>query len=69
MERRDWSLEVLNRLIYIDSLDDEQRAQSLSNWVNKYLDDDFLNKIDLDETNLFKKFRDLFLLSMRPQVL
>ena len=59
MERRDWSLEVLNKLIYIDSLDEEQRAQSLSAWVNRYLDDDFLNKIDLDDTN-FQQLLELF---------
>jgi len=38
MERRDWSLEALNQLQYIDSLDDSDlKAKSISSWVSKYL--------------------------------
>jgi hypothetical protein len=38
VERRNWSLEALKGLQYIDSLDEgELKAQSLSKWVEKYL--------------------------------
>ena len=34
-------------MIYIDSLDDEIRAKSLALWVKDYLDDNFLDNLDL----------------------
>ncbi len=39
MERRNRAVEALKRLKYIDSLDDEQRALLLEEWVNKYIND------------------------------
>ncbi len=59
MERRNWSLEALNRLLYIDSMDDEARASLLVSWGEEYLDDDFLDKIDLSQNDL-NTFNELF---------
>jgi hypothetical protein len=59
MERRNWSLEALNRLLYIDSMDDEARASLLASWCAEYLDDDFLDKIDLSQNDL-NTFNELF---------
>ena len=59
MERRNWSLEVLNKLIYIDSLDDEDRALALEKWADSYILDTFLDDIDL-EPNDFKILCELF---------
>jgi len=59
MERRDWSLKALDRLIYVDSHDDDTRASLLLNWCNEYLDDNFLDKLHLDTDDL-KKFHELF---------
>jgi len=47
MERRNRSLKALNRLVYIDSLDDEIRAKSLALWVEDYLDNNFLDNLEL----------------------
>ena len=47
MERRDRSLKALNRLVYIDSLDDEVKARSLALWVEEYLDNNFLDNLEL----------------------
>ena len=59
MERRDWSLELLDKLLYIDSLDEEEKGLHLIHWADKYLSDDFLDKIDLDTINL-KMLLELF---------
>lgn len=59
MERRDWSLESLNKLKYIDSLDDEQRVSALVKWADIYLSDTFLDDIDLDMPD-FKVLYELF---------
>ncbi len=40
MERRNRSIEALNRLLYIDSLDEELKAPALVHWANKYLLDE-----------------------------
>ena len=56
MERRNWSLESLNSLRYIDSLENENKAIHLEKWVEKYLNDNtFLDNIDLevDSLNIF----------------
>lgn len=37
MERRDWSIKALNELVFVDSLDDDQRADGLVRWNEKYL--------------------------------
>ena len=59
MERRNWSLEVLNRLVYIDSLDDEDRALALEKWSDNYMSDVFLDSIDLEISD-FKILSELF---------
>lgn len=60
MERRDWSLEALEKLNYIDSLDDEPRAKSLEVWTNKYIQDqNFVQNLDLTSSEL-EKFSELF---------
>ncbi len=58
MERRNRSLEAFERLKYIDSLDEEQRAKALQHWVEEYLSTD--NKLEFD-----LEFKDLkFLLEL-----
>lgn len=59
MERRDWSVKALNQLIYIDSLDSAQRADSLVRWYNKYLKDNDVSTFDLELEDL-KKLLELF---------
>jgi len=59
MERRNWSIEAFNRLKYIDSLEQYDRAYSLQLWVSTYLEDDFLDKLDLNHDDL-KMFVELF---------
>lgn len=54
MERRNWSLNALQELVYIDSLDDEQRALGLSNWTTKYLVDNKIFQFDLEHKDLLK---------------
>lgn len=53
MERRDWSLELIKQLQYIDSLEDDLKGKSLVNWVEKYLvEEEFLNKLTLSHEEL-----------------
>ena len=59
MERRNRSLEALKRLQYIDTLDSEQRASSLTTWVDQYIDDISTENIDL-ELNDLKQLSELF---------
>ena len=59
MERRNWSLEALAKLKYIDSLDDEDRAGALVIWSDAYLSDKFLDDVDLDMRD-FKVLYELF---------
>ena len=59
MERRNWSLKVFNKLKYIDSLDQYDKAYSLQVWTSSYLDDNFLNNLDLNQDDL-KSFLELF---------
>ena len=60
MERRNWSLEALNALQYIDSLDsDEFKASSIERWVEKYLQNGFENIYEL-ELNELLQFSELF---------
>jgi len=47
MERRNWSIEALKQLRYIDSLDDDQRAQRLVVWSEEYLVNDKIENFDL----------------------
>ncbi len=58
MERRNRSLEALNSLIYINSLDDEQRANDLVFWARTYLTSD-ISDFDLELSDL-KKLSELF---------
>jgi hypothetical protein len=59
MERRNWSLEAYKKLLYVDSLDDKEKAHAVKLWTSKYLDDNFLNKLDLDNKDL-ENFTELF---------
>ncbi len=59
MERRNRSLKALEELIYIDSLDDNQKAPSLKRWSEKYLIEDISKNFDL-KLNDFKKLSELF---------
>jgi len=54
MERRNRSLKALNELIYIDSLDDEERAIGLSSWTKEYLIDKDISDFDLEKSDLEK---------------
>lgn len=63
MERRDWSLKALKELIYIDSLDSNERAEALVRWNNKFLSKNKISDFDLDESEL-KKLSELFFKSI-----
>lgn len=63
MERRDWSLKALKELIYIDSLDSNERAEALVRWNNKFLSKNQISDFDLDESEL-KKLSELFFKSI-----
>ncbi|MEA2050397.1 MAG: hypothetical protein U9O56_06690 [Campylobacterota bacterium] len=52
MERRDRSLNALNELKYLDSLDLEDKANSLAIWVKKYLDTNQFLDFDLKRKEL-----------------
>ena len=52
MERRNWSLEALSELRYIDSLDSEIRAESLQKWVEQNLANNTIEDFDLDIKDL-----------------
>lgn len=53
MERRNRSIESLNRLVYIDSLDEESlRARLLADWVNENLVDRDIQDFDLELKDL-----------------
>jgi len=52
MERRDWSLEALKRLTYVDSLDDELRAEGIKSWALTYLDTNDISDFDLTHNEL-----------------
>ncbi|MDY0321724.1 MAG: hypothetical protein RBR23_08340 [Arcobacteraceae bacterium] len=54
MERRNRSIKALNELIYIDSLDDEERAIGLSSWTKEYLIDKDISDFDLEKGDLIR---------------
>ena len=59
MERRNWSLNALNELIYIDSLDSFTKADALVKWYNEYLSDNSIEDFQLELDDL-KKLEELF---------
>jgi len=59
MERRNWSLEALKKLNYIDSLEAYDKAYSLQLWAEEYMNDNFLSNLDLENKEL-KSFSELF---------
>lgn len=59
MERRDWSLKALRELIYIDSLDSYEKADSLVKWFENYLTDNKIQDFDLELEEL-KNMEELF---------
>ena len=59
MERRNKSIEALNRLIYIDSLDPDDRAIALIVWSKDYLEKSSITELDL-KLEEFKQLSELF---------
>ncbi|RDX34845.1 hypothetical protein DZA35_01025 [Arcobacter sp. HD9-500m-PIT-SAG03] len=59
MERRNRSLEALKKLIYINSLDSNDRAKALIVWVESYLPNDGIFDFDLELDDL-KQLAELF---------
>ncbi len=59
MERRNRSLEALERLLYIDSLEASLRADSLVSWVSQYLTHSNIEDLDL-EANDLRQLSELF---------
>ena len=59
MERRDWSIKLLKELIYIDSLDSYEKANSLVSWYTEYFSKSSINDLDL-ELNDLKILEELF---------
>ncbi len=59
MERRNRSIKALKELIYIDSLDDDDKAQLLVKWGKKYLQEDFKKSFELELDDL-KNLSELF---------
>ena len=58
MERRDRSLKALEELIYISSLDAQERADGLVRWASDYLKTD-ISDFDLEIDDL-KQLSELF---------
>jgi len=52
MERRNRSIIALSELQYLDSLESEQRAESLKKWVLKYLTESKIEEFDLSAKDL-----------------
>ena len=63
MERRDWSLKALNELIYADSLDSYDKADALSRWYDTYIQNESVEKFDLELEDL-KRLEELFFKSI-----
>ena len=59
MERRNRSLKALSELIYIDSLDDDIKAQRLEKWVEIYLKNNSIQDFDLELSQL-ENLQELF---------
>lgn len=54
MERRNWSLKALERLNYIDSLDDDERAVLIRDWTETYLNANFVGSLELHPEELIR---------------
>jgi len=54
MERRNRSLKALNKLQYLDSLENQDRADQLEVWVEEYLTDSSIEEFDLEYNDLSK---------------
>ena len=52
MERRNRSVKALSELRYIDSLESEEKAESLKEWVIKYLSESKIEDFDLSLDDL-----------------
>lgn len=59
MERRNRSLKALKELMIVDSLEDDQRAQGLRSWVEKYLQNTPITDFNLPLEEL-KQLSELF---------
>lgn len=59
MERRDWSIKLLKELIYIDSLESYDKANSLVSWYTEHFSESSINDLDLD-TNDLQTLEELF---------
>lgn len=59
MERRNRSLKALEELNYIDSLEDEQRAQALKDWALTYFNTTDVTDFDFEPKEL-QRFAELF---------
>ncbi len=59
MERRNRALKALNRLRYIDSLDEQEKADAIVNWVQIYLLDSSIEEFNLELEDL-KQLSELF---------
>lgn len=59
MERGNWSIEALEELVYIDSLDSTERAAGLVRWNQKYLTENKITDFEL-ELNDMKRLYELF---------
>ena len=59
MERRNRTIEALERLIYIDSLDGNDKADNLVKWYDTYLKDCEIEDFDLELVEL-KQLKELF---------
>ena len=59
MERRDWSIKLLKELIYIDSLESYDKADSLVSWYSENFSEKNINDLDLELSDL-KILEELF---------
>lgn len=55
MERRNRSLEALKELKYIDTLDSEERAQSLQKWVEANISNNEKFDLELDDKKVLSE--------------
>lgn len=59
MERGNWSIEALEELIYIDSLDSYEKASGLVRWNEKYLTETKITDFELSNSD-FRRLHELF---------